>query len=96
LVAIFWVGGILGLTASDVQLGAALPDKNSALFFCGAPPMLIPKTGTNERSNFVPRGTFLAGEKVLLTGVTFHGPPRIMRQGMERDCIVDIAAAPAS
>jgi hypothetical protein len=30
----FWVGGILGLTASDVQLGAALPDEIPPLSFC--------------------------------------------------------------
>jgi hypothetical protein len=29
----FWVGGILGLTASDVQLGAALPDEIPPLSF---------------------------------------------------------------
>jgi hypothetical protein len=29
----FWVGGILGLTASDVQLGAALPDGIPPLSF---------------------------------------------------------------
>jgi hypothetical protein len=31
---ISWVGGILGLTASDVQLGAALPDRIPPFLFC--------------------------------------------------------------